>query len=296
MTELVFSNSAYAGIKQAQGMGKNYCGGAFAVGFVNKELSAEQLKELSEKVKSEEEERCRNAVPLPRNEVCWIDPVLSFGRINNADFWDMRAKVYRELYYEPLAEDLAERNIIESKKNTAKLAECDDRIRIWSDHTPDSMCAMLFAAYILKDTRAELSYVELPYAAANGTMYRCWGEIRPYEFSRLAEEYEHPVTKDQLTNMADAWGRLCFENSSLRAVINNRVLSVSEDFYDSIIIEHVPYEPKMMGKIIAELVEALNIRDTFIAYRIKAMTEAELVETVTRGSWAYGDNIRRIKV
>ena len=116
MTELVFSNSAYAGIKQAQGMGKNYCGGAFAVGFVNKELSAEQLKELSEKVKSEEEERCRNAVPLPRNEVCWIDPVLSFGKINNADFWDMRAKVYRELYYEPSAEDLAERNIIESKK------------------------------------------------------------------------------------------------------------------------------------------------------------------------------------
>ena len=67
------------------------------------------------------------------------------------------------------------------------------------------------------------------------------------------------------------WGILVEENSPLRAVINNRVLSVPEDFYDFLIwkwLKDVPVkEARLIGDIIGH--SQLGVGDWWYARRIE---------------------------
>lgn len=294
MIELVFNESARGCIRHAQVMGRNYSGGSCAaVGILGGKGDIGEKLSAVEKQMKDEAELCKNSVPLPKNEVLSIAPALSVGYIVKNTFWEQRGEVYCALYHEHSAAEFIQRN----KKSTEKLkeyAKTADKIRIWTEHTPDSMCALLFAAGMIKDTGAEVSFVPLPVITASGAFLRGWGEMLPYKLSETAAERERPITGEQLKSMAYEWDRLCAENTPLRAVINGRVCSVNEDLYDKIILEHIPNEPVLMGKTIACIIERFNISDAFIAYRIREMIKDGIIETAREGDRIYGNEIRRV--
>lgn len=302
MVELVFSESAYGALRFAQGVGRNYVGGASAVYAVGGGESGKELDEARRRLK-EDEERCRNAEPLPKNEVLWIGAALAFGDIG-VRLWDGRKAAIEELCASSDAsacaaaaamgsENAAEQRtaaLERAASNASGLAErakASEEIRIWAEPSPDGMCALLLAAEIINGTNSAVSVVPLTWTAGK---YRGWGEVPVYIHSDAAR-HAVPVEKDNIAAMAEEWRRLTEENAPLRAYVNGRVISVGEDFYDSVIMRHITDKPDTAGRVITRVLESLNVRAELILYRIKRMAESGRI--TADGVIGYGTVIRR---
>lgn len=300
MVELVFSESACGALRFAQGIGGNYSGGASAVYAVGGGESGKELDEARRRLK-EDEERCRNAEPLPKNEVLWINAALSFGDIG-VRLWDGCKAAIKELCASSdataagavidaeSAEKQRNAALERAAANAARLAErakASEDIRIWAEPSPDGMCALLLAAEIINGTNAAVSVVPLTWTAGK---YRGWGEVPVYMHSDAAR-HALPVEKDNIVAMAEEWRRLTEENAPLRAYVNGRVISVGEDFYDSVIMRHITDKPDTAGRVITRVLESLNVRAELILYRIKRMAESGRI--TADGVIGYGTVIRR---
>ncbi|WFF71882.1 DUF3658 domain-containing protein [Proteiniclasticum sp. QWL-01] len=67
--------------------------------------------------------------------------------------------------------------------------------------------------------------------------------------------------------VSDYWHDLMEENAPLRAIINGKITSVPEDFYDFIIIRNLPENDFIMARFIGKLLGeySLGISDSWYA-------------------------------
>ena len=102
--------------------------------------------------------------------------------------------------------------------------------------------------------------------------YLGWGEVEPELFGRFLSR-EEPLPPVMLGAMAHRWEVLRQENAPLRAVVNGRVRSVGEDFYDEMIRRHLPEGQTKIANIIGEVLgrEKPGIGDVWLAERIRQM-------------------------
>lgn len=113
---------------------------------------------------------------------------------------------------------------------------------------------------------------------------RGWGEVHPEEFGLHlggAEELTRPV----LRMLALEWERLREENAPLRAVVNGRVMGVSEDFYDPVLRRCLTEKPQKVANVLGQaLVQLSGVGDWLLARRLRAMAEAGTVRVDEAGS------------
>lgn len=96
--------------------------------------------------------------------------------------------------------------------------------------------------------------------------YLGWGEVEPELFGRFLSR-EEPRRPVMLGAMAHRWEVLRQENAPLRAVVNGRVRSVGESFYDEMIRRHLPEGQTKIANIIGEVLgrEKPGIGDVWLA-------------------------------
>lgn len=175
---------------------------------------------------------------------------------------------------------MADRDWQRNLDAAARLAACGpgDRIRIWVDQTPHSACGLLHAASVLRGTEASVSLMLLPpwRVRSDGVVviYQGWGEVSPEEFGHFLH-LEQSLTPIVLRMLADRWQTLQEENAPLRAVVNGRVRSVAETFYDDLIRRHLPAGETRIAAVIGEVLgrECPGIGDLWLAERIRWMLE-----------------------
>ena len=96
-----------------------------------------------------------------------------------------------------------------------------------------------------------------------------------------AEELTRPV----LRMLALEWERLREENAPLRAVVNGRVMGVSEDFYDPVLRRCFTEKPQKVANVLGQaLVQLSGVGDWLLARRLRAMAEAGAVRVDEAGS------------
>lgn len=171
---------------------------------------------------------------------------------------------------------------IKSYEGFKERIQNDEAVRIWLDTTPNDICGFLFAMELLSKVSSKVSVIVLPkFEIIEGRVieHSSWGEINPLDYYKYGK-YEQELPKEMIDALAWKWCELKKENAPLRAVINGKVVSVEEDFYDSFIRQAFPLEEstiiRMIGEIIAN--QPLFLSDSFIANRIKKMlADGELV-------------------
>ena len=67
--------------------------------------------------------------------------------------------------------------------------------------------------------------------------------------------YETILTDAEVKMYAQKWSELKAENSPLRAVVNGKVISIPEDFYDFMIWQELSEEPVKEGKVIGNIID-----------------------------------------
>ena len=133
-------------------------------------------------------------------------------------------------------------------------------------------------------------------ALEDNTVQTClnWGGLSPGDWAANMP-LEREIPENVRRAIAMEWSQLREENSPLRAVVNGRLHSVGEDFYDPFIRAQIPDGIFRVAHLIGDVLGRyqLGIGDWWIAKRIQAMeTQGELI-TVSKGVGFYRNEVRR---
>ncbi|WP_246183215.1 DUF3658 domain-containing protein [Paenibacillus methanolicus] len=111
------------------------------------------------------------------------------------------------------------------------------------------------------------------------------GEVAPRELDELMEQGQ-ALTAGERSDYADDWRRLIREDGELRAMVEGRLQSVPEDYWDDMILQSAIVvaastarmftAARLVGQLIGRSDQRLN--DSFLFYRIRCLAESGKLE------------------
>ena len=169
-------------------------------------------------------------------------------------------------------------------------------IRIWKSNAPFSVCAFAFVCHLLKDIDCQIKVVSLPeyHKMSSDTIvsYSSWAEILPKEFHKFLS-LEKDFSEIEKTIFAHLWEELKEENAPLRALVNGKLISVPEDFYDYLIIKNIPdgefSKIELIGAVLGKY--GLGVGDSWFDLRIDKLIEENKLEVVSNRKTSQTSNI-----
>jgi len=293
MLEVVFSDSEKGSMKAAKNYNaKTMPGGT--VGYIGEKPTKAGL-----------EKHCESqAVGGNLQDVVNIGFMLDIGDISGEIDGNERQEVFCKMWgrfnFDKKEQEQFFRGQRKDMEKLLSAAKDGTPIRIWKSYAPYSACGFYYVCNILRDIDCSISVVSLPeYCPISENKivgYSCWGEIEPGKFYQLLS-FERQLTQVEKRVISDYWRDLVAENAPLRAIINGRLTSVPENFYDFIIASNLPDNDFIMARFIGELLGKyrLGISDSWYAYRIEKMIEENKLIVVEDKdlSHPYGKVLRK---
>lgn len=248
---------------------------------------------------------------LGEGEILSLDLGFSVGEIDEDDLGPKRRDTLMRLMsvYPTIAEEVVETILENSRKGLQEIltrAPEGEPLRVWGGSSPDEaagLCWLMSHLRLRGLDKLDVTYVRLPdfLERPDGTVvtYTGWGEVDPEDFGKLAETGER-LPRNFISQLAFAWGRLRQENAPLRAVINSRLVSVPENFYDSFILSELALqaeefvEANLVGGVIGKY--QLGIGDGLVALRVEELIREGLLaptSTAKHGDPAYWRTLRK---
>ena len=164
-------------------------------------------------------------------------------------------------------------------------------IRIWYSSEPYSLCGFYEIVHELFSTEATITTIKLPdwSLCKDAIALRGWGDIAPADIEKyLSLETHLPPSQQRV--IAQHWESLKKENATLRAQVNGRLVSVSDDFYDPFILQAAPTnESIQISELILQVIRQfqLGISDLTIYERICSMIESEKLDIIKTSTHPY---------
>ena len=294
MLEVVFSDSEKGSMKLAKNYNeKNMLGGA--VGYIGKKPTKAELEKHFE----------GQAVGGDSQEVVNIGFSLDISDISGAIDGNERQNVFRKVWGRFDFDNKEQKQFFQNqRKDMEKLlsvAKDGMSIRIWKSDAPYSTCGFYFVCNILRNIDCNISVVSLPKYRPiyknEIVEYSHWGEVEAGKFYQFLP-LEKQLTQIEKRIISDYWHDLMAENAQLRAIINGKLTSVPENFYDFIIMKNMPDNDFIMARFIGKLLGeySLGISDSWYALRIDKMIEENQLIVVENKDplHPYGKVLRKI--
>lgn len=109
---------------------------------------------------------------------------------------------------------------------------------------------------------------------------------------------EREISNIEKRLQSSLWNNFKAENAPLRALVNGKLISVPEDFYDHIIMKNIPDRKFVMAQLIGTILGKypLGVGDGWYALRIKKMIAKNKLEIVADkdASHPYGKILRKV--
>lgn len=175
--------------------------------------------------------------------------------------------------------------------------EDGESVRIWYSDAAYSRCGFYSLCRILEGYENEVSAVKLPEYTVRGktiVSHHSWNEVAAEEFAGFLP-YEKALSGEEIRMYAMLWNDLVEENSSLRAVVSGKVLSVPEDFYDFLIWKWLGDAPVREARLIGNILghTQLGVGDWWYAGRIEHYIEQGKIHVVEDSENKYARLIGR---
>lgn len=332
VVEVLFGESEKCALKLAhRSLGKAIGGVSAPIGIVFENSDGvpptqeerEAAMEYARREAQREQERRQEMIPVGTadGEVLGLDFMLDVGDISENTPGPVRRALLQEwMCAGPWRNGAAEewkksadrhwRNAAEDLNTLHRRAKAGEPVRIWYSDTPYSMCGLYFTVAQLSMYSCPISVVKLPpwelCACRNeGMEYPetlqmlevgsriSWGDAPPDAFGRhLAREQAlAPAARQMLTGL---WRLLQQENAPLRAVVNGRLQSVGEDFYDTFLRREPMPETFRVAELVGRVLgRRLVIGDWVLARRICVLLAAGELELVEEKPQFYAAVLRR---
>ncbi|WP_312812972.1 DUF3658 domain-containing protein [Sedimentibacter sp.] len=301
MIEVVFNDSEKGSMKLAKNYNeKNMMCGAVSYGYIGEKPTKAELKKHFKEKHFEGQ-----AVGGSSKDVVNIGFSLDIGDVSGEIDGNERQNIFCKMWGRFDFDNKEQEQFFQNqRKDMEKLltaAQNGTPIRIWKSNAPYSTCGFYFVCDMLRNIDCNISSVSLPeYKKVSDNeivTYSHWGEVdagRFYQFLPL----EKQLSQIEKKIVSDYWHELMEENAPLRAIINGKIISVPEDFYDFIITRNLPENDFIMARFIGKLLGeySLGISDSWYALRIDKMIEDnKLVVVENRDpSHPYGKVLRKM--
>lgn len=293
MLDVVFSDSE-KGLMKAR---KNYN---------NKNIIGEAASYIREKPTKEELEKHfeGQGVGGDSRDVVSIGYSLDVGDISGSIDGDERQNVFLKLWGRfDFDNKEQEQFFLNQRKDMEYLlssAKNGIPIRMWKSNAPYSTCGFYFVCNILRNIDCNISVVSLPkykqISENEIAEYSHWGEVEAGKIDQFLP-LEKQLSQIEKRIASDYWHDLMVESAPLRAVINGKLISVPENFYDFIITKNLPDNDFIMARLIGKLLGeySLGISDSWYASRIDKMIEDNKLIVVENKdpSHPYGKVLRK---
>lgn len=184
--------------------------------------------------------------------------------------WDNSPEYMQELNKDIQAGFAEYKRFLESLKKGSP-------VRIWYSHAAYSFCGLHWVCSQMREAENDIYVVELPEYREMPESHTIvehgnWGNVPAEEFStflHLQKRLSHDVRK--MYEMR--WAGLVRDNSPLRAVVNGKLTSVSEEFYDFWILKTLTKEPVKEARLIGNILGKypVSVSDWWYAVRIEKM-------------------------
>ena len=316
MLQIVFSDSECGSLKLATHCEPSSWGDG-SIGFIlgngEQEPTQEEKDRAMAQLKAQWEAENRRARPVggnPGDVLCpsigldigpLVGPDVEKARFDLLTAWlggdfplpdfDPNDHTQRDMLWEKRQRD--RERLLEGSKH-------GEAVRIWYSNAPYSLCGLYDVLWQLRDCDCPVTALEMPrwMPLEDGTVQSClnWGELSPGDWAAYLS-LEREIPKNVRRAIAMEWSQLREENAPLRAVINGRLHSVGEDFYDPFIRAHIPNGTFRVAQLIGEVLGRcrLGIGDWWIAKRIQAMESRGELITVTKSSSFYRNEVRQTR-
>ena len=317
MVEIVFSDSAGGSLKSAQHYGEGkYYGGAFGVIISHSDGSKPtktEIKTVQREFEEKERRAWEKAVPLggDSSDVFSFNLAWSVGSIADSSVGLERLAVLERLF-SICPEDVGKpaelyQSAIKNLDAIRNRAENGETLRMWYSNQPDEICGLYWLMNLLeswKQPSIKIVIVKLPeweVEKATTIRYNGWGEVEPGKWHSCLD-MQRAVPEALLHAIASHWAELQKENAPLRAVINGRLQSVPENFYDDFILREIAleknefHEANLIGRILGKY--QLGIGDGWLALRIEEMIRAGklgIVSSAPEGRPSYRRILKKKK-
>jgi len=230
---------------------------------------------------------------------------LDIGDISGAIDGNERQNIFQKIWGRFDFEDKEREQFFQDqRKDMEKLLSAATEgipIRIWKSNAPYSDCGFHFVCNLLRSIDCNISVVPLPkynLTSENEIIeYSHWGEVEAGKFYQFLP-LEKQLTQIEKRVVSDHWNELTAENAPLRAVLNGKLTSVPENFYDFIITQNLPDNNFIMARFIGKLLGeySLGISDSWYAFRIDKMIEENKLIVIENKdtSHPYGKVLRKV--
>ena len=280
MLEVVFSDSTKGAMRVAKSYSKeDILRGAF--GYIGE----------GDGPSKEELEKLYDGQPLggsPEDVVC-IGCNFDIGNISGEiDGIERREEFVRVFGYVSFEKDEIDRFFVSQLKDMEKLlsaAKRGEQIRVWTSNIPYTACGFAFLCDLLLDIDCEVSLVCIPNNKtaldSEGNPYSDWAGVPPGQFYRFLP-LEKTLSAEEKKIQSNTWRALKKENAPLRALINGKLQSVQEDFYDDIILCNIPSGEFIMARLIGNILGKypIGIGDGWYALRIRKLINDRILKIV----------------
>lgn len=294
MIEVLFTESAAGSMQYAKSLG-NAIGEATSV-VIFTDDGSEPTREELEQARAQAEEARRKwletAIPMegsPR-DVVHLPLALSMGDISEP-LSDSRAAFLQSmiLIEEKDFADIGNAAVAVARTTLERIqaaAENGAPIRVWYSQNPDELCGFCHLMTLIPE-ETEVHVVELPaYEVKDSCVigYSGWGEVDPGQFAAFLPR-QRRMTATERRYFISQWKQLVRENGPLRAVVNGRLMTVGEDFYDGFILRELAregetfHEARLIGNVLGR--NQLGITDWLVAARIEAFIARGMLTPLT---------------
>lgn len=304
MVEVVFEDSAAGSLRQAF-VGRHKVAETGIVLYVREEgedpLSPEEearLRAAERRWQQEEAQGWAESLPLPGQlrDILAFPLAHSVGEITEEGIGPQREAALRKVMgiYPSLAEEVTQTLLALGRASLEGLltrAGAGEAVRVWTGPGPDDACGLAWLAHTLRPLGLEkvsVTQVVLPdfWEEPDGRVVRWtgWGEMEPWMWGRLAQTGRR-LPANVLQDLAGTWQDLQKENAPLRAVVNGRLMSVPEDWYDPFLRREIAARPaefsaaQVVGTVLGKY--QLGIGDGELACRLEAMVQGGELQQVT---------------
>lgn len=147
-------------------------------------------------------------------------------------------------------------------------------IRIWRSNAPYNICAFLFLCDTICDYDINAYCVDLP------SDHSSWALVEAKMYSESMQK-QYLLNKDEIIVCRNIWKTLQEENAPLRTLVDGKITSVSEDFYDELIKQNILGEcliEQVLGNIARTNI--VLVSRGWLVLRIKAMIATGIIKVV----------------
>ena len=212
--------------------------------------------------------------------VLCIGYALDIGDIHKNNLIFGRKKEFLRLELLKYDDGQLERIFDEQRKDAnllLKTIKAGGDIRIWRSGEPHNICAFAFLCDIMYRYKINAYCINLP------SEYPSWSLIESDTYSDMLPK-TYLLNRDEIKAYRNIWRQLRKENAPLRTIVNGKITSVSDDFYDFVIEKNIPLKEITVGEILGNILRGNNIKVplNWIFLRIKAMIVSGKIEIVSK--------------